>query len=79
MGEIKTALEIALEKAKNISVSEKEIEKDNAIEQGIKLAAEYLRNPKFNLSAKLADLSGQEIKDKLQITNYRLQITDCSY
>ncbi len=83
MGEIKTALELALEKVKNISVSEKEIEKDIAIEQGTKLAAEYLRNPKFNLSAKLADLSGQEIKDKLQITparresaggNYRFQI-----
>lgn len=78
MEEIKSALEIALEKAKGITVSEKEIEKDNAIEQGIKLAAEYLRNPKFNLSAKLT-----EIKDKLQITparqesaggNYRLQI-----
>lgn len=64
MEEIKSALEIALEKAKGISVSEKEIEKDTALEQGKKLAAEYLRNQKFNLSAKLTDLSGQEIKDK---------------
>ncbi|HCJ66315.1 MAG TPA: hypothetical protein DHV62_03075 [Elusimicrobia bacterium] len=78
MDEIKSALEIALEKAKGITVSEKEIEKDTALEQGTKLAGEYLRNPKFNLSAKLT-----EIKEKLQIihpdvssgqANYRLQI-----
>lgn len=66
MKEIKSALEIALEKVKNISVSEKEIEKDTAIKQGRKLAAEYLRNPKFNLSAKLT-----EIKDKNR--NYILE------
>lgn len=69
MEEIKSALEIALEKTKNISVSKEEIEKDIALEQGIKLAAEYLRNPKFDLSAELT-----EIKEKLQITHYRLQI-----
>ena len=71
MEEIKSALEIALEKAKGISVPEKEIEKDTALEQGKKLAAEYLKNPKFNLSAKLTDLSGQEIKDKNR--NYILE------
>jgi len=66
MEEIKSALEIALEKAKGISVPEKEIEKDTALEQGKKLAAEYLKNPKFNLSAKLT-----EIKDKNR--NYILE------
>jgi len=71
MDEIKSALEIALEKVKNISVSEKEIEKDNAIAQGTKLAAEYLRNPKFNLSAKLT-----EIKDKEVITSNRSYILE---
>jgi len=64
MDEIKSALEIALEKAKGISVSEKEIEKDAALEQGKKLAGEYLKNPKFNLSAKLTNPPAGGIKDK---------------
>jgi len=46
---IKSALEIALEKSKNIKISEKDIERENCIEAGKKIAGQYLTQKNYDL------------------------------
>ncbi|MFN3966462.1 MAG: hypothetical protein ACK4JE_02030 [Endomicrobiia bacterium] len=50
---IKSALEIALEKAKNIKVSDKELERIKYIEEGKKIAGQYLVKEKYNINSVL--------------------------
>ncbi len=48
---IKSALEIALEKSKNIKVSEKELEKIKYAEEGKKIVGQYLAKEKYDLNS----------------------------
>jgi hypothetical protein len=58
MGEIKSALELALERTSNVQRDKKLIEKNNAIEEGRKAAFEYMEK-----SDKKADLLEEKIKN----------------
>ena len=58
MGEIKSALELALERTSNVQSDKKLIEKNNAIEEGRKAAFEYMEK-----SDKKADLLEEKIKN----------------
>ena len=58
MGEIKSALELALERTSNVQGDKKLIEKNNAIEEGRKAAFEYMEK-----SDKKADLLEEKIKN----------------
>lgn len=54
---IRSALEIALEKVKQIEVSDDELERDEYLEKGKRLAAQYLKDTKFDLKTQVSSQS----------------------
>jgi len=59
---IKSALEIALEKSKNIKISEKELERENFREIGKKIAGQYLTQKNYDLVSILKSYKGDSKK-----------------
>ncbi len=61
MGEIKSTLEIALEKAEKIGrASKEELRREELIKQGRRLAARFLQESDFELSKALAEVSPED-------------------
>jgi hypothetical protein len=63
---IKSALEIALEKSKNIKISEKDIERENCIEAGKKIAGQYLTQKNYDLISALKSYKRESKKYVLE-------------
>lgn len=59
---IKTALEVALERAQKIKISPKELERVSYISKGKEIAGKYLREESFNLKRAFEEYQG-EVKE----------------
>jgi len=59
---IKTALEVALERAQKIKISPKELERISYISKGKEIAGKYLREESFNLKRAFEEYQG-EVKE----------------
>jgi hypothetical protein len=60
MGEIKSALEIALERTKSVEVNKESIEANKFQKEGKSLISKFLDNPSVNLEASLKKYDGKQ-------------------
>lgn len=66
MGTIKSAYELAMERAKNIKIDKKELKRKESEKKGKEAASSFLNKPKFNFNSWLSDLESEEKKDSLK-------------